>query len=113
MIRYGNLNFRRYYGPEFTSKFIRKWLEIIEVDTLFITPGSPWENGYNESFNGTLRDEVLDREVFHTLYEAQILIERWRIEYNTIRPHSSLGYKPPAPESYRPFREELAMQNVS
>lgn len=94
-------------GPEFTSKFTRKWLKKIGVDTLFIEPGSPWENGYNESFNGSLRDELLDREVFYTLTEAQILIERWRIEYNTIRPHSSLGYRSPAPEAYQEAEENI------
>ena len=67
------------------------------VKTLYIEPGSPWENGYNESFNGKLRDELLNGEIFYTLQEAQILIERWRQEYNTIRPHSALGYRPPAP----------------
>ena len=86
-------------GSEFTARMIRNWLKRIGVKTLYIEPGSPWENGYIESFNGKLRDELLDREVFYTLKEAQILIERWRIEYNTIRPHSSLGYRPPAPES--------------
>ena len=69
------------------------------VKTLYIEPGSPWENGYNESFNGKLRDELLNGEIFYTLQEAQILIERWRQEYNTIRPHSALGYRPPAPEA--------------
>jgi len=73
------------------------------VKTLYIEPGSPWENGYNESFNGKLRDELLNREIFYTLKEAQILIERWRQEYNTIRPHSALGYRPPAPEAIRPL----------
>ena len=72
------------------------------VQTLFIEPGSPWENGYVESFNGKLRDELLDREIFYTLTEAKILIERWRREYNTLRPHSALGYRPPAPEAVRP-----------
>ena len=96
-------------GPEFTSKFIRDWLKKIEVETLFITPGSPWENGYNESFNGTLRDEVLDREEFYALHEAQVLIERWRNEYNTIRPHSSLGYRPPAPRTVTEKAERLAV----
>ena len=67
--------------------------------TLFIEPGSPWENGYCESFNGKLRDELLARELFYTLKEAKVLIERWRVHYNTVRPHSSLGYKPPAPET--------------
>jgi transposase InsO family protein len=66
---------------------------------LFITPGSPWENGYIESFNGKLRDELLDREIFYALAEAKVLIERWREEYNTLRPHSALGYRPPAPEA--------------
>ena len=86
-------------GPEFTAKAVRQWLERVGVYTLFITPGSPWENGYIESFNGKLRDELLDREQFDTLLEAKVLIEGWRREYNTIRPHSSLGYRPPAPET--------------
>ena len=77
---------------------MREWLPRVGVATLFITPGSPWENGYIESFNGKLRDELLDREIFYTLGEAKVLIERWRQEYNTFRPHSSLGYRPPAPE---------------
>jgi transposase InsO family protein len=71
----------------------------VGVRTLFIEPGSPWENGYNESFNGKLRDELLNREIFYSLQEARILIERWRQEYNTVRPHSALGYRPPAPEA--------------
>jgi transposase InsO family protein len=86
-------------GPEFTAKAVRKWLERLRVKTLFIEPGSPWENGYIESFNGKLRDELLNREVFTTLMEAKILIEQWRMDYNHIRPHSSLGYRPPAPEA--------------
>ena len=86
-------------GPEFTAKAVRKWLERLGVKTLFIEPGSPWENGYIESFNGKLRDELLNREVFTTLMEAKILIEQWRMDYNHIRPHSSLGYRPPAPEA--------------
>ncbi len=69
------------------------------MDTLFIEPGSPWENGYVESFNGKLRDELLDGEIFDTLLEAKVLVERWRWEYNRYRPHSSLGYRPPAPEA--------------
>ena len=89
-------------GPEFTAELIRLWLEALQVQTLFIEPGSPWENGYVESFNGKLRDELLDREIFYTLTEAQILIERWRREYNTVRPHSALGYWPPAPEAMSP-----------
>jgi putative transposase len=78
---------------------VKDWLERVEVKTLFIEPGSPWENGYVESFNGKLRDELLDGEIFDTLLEAKVLIERWRVEYNTIRPHSALGYRPPAPEA--------------
>jgi putative transposase len=89
-------------GPEFTAKAVREWLKKLEIKTLFIEPGSPWENGYNESFNGKLRDELLDREIFYTLKEAKVLVELWRKEYNTIRPHSSLGYKPPAPEAVLP-----------
>jgi transposase InsO family protein len=86
-------------GPEFTAREIRHWLANIGVQTLFIEPGSPWENGYIESFNGKLRDELLNREVFSTLTEAKVLIEEWRKDYNTNRPHSSLHYHPPAPEA--------------
>ena len=86
-------------GPEFTAQVVRDWLGKVGVKTLFIEPGSPWENGYVESFNGKLRDELLDREIFYTLEEAKVLIEMWREHYNTVRPHSSLGYRPPAPES--------------
>lgn len=89
-------------GAEFTAHAVRDWLGRIGVKTLFIAPGSPWENGYNESFNGKLRDELLNTEIFYTLKEAKILIERWRQHYNTIRPHSSLGYRPPAPEAILP-----------
>jgi putative transposase len=84
-------------GPEFTATAVREWLSRVGVKTLYIEPGSPWENGYNESSNGKLRDELLNGEIFYTLQEAQILIERWRQEYNTVRPHSALGYRPPAP----------------
>jgi putative transposase len=90
-------------GTEFTAKAIRKWLANIGVKTLFIEPGSPWENGYIESFNGKLRDELLNREVFSTLIEARVLIEEWRREYNGIRPHSAKGYRPPAPEAVIPM----------
>ena len=90
-------------GPEFTASLVRAWLQALAVQTLFIEPGSPWENGYVESFNGKLRDELLARETFTTLTEARILIERWRREYNTVRPHSALGYRPPAPEAVRPM----------
>ena len=89
-------------GSEFTARAIRKWLNNLGVKTLFIEPGSPWENGYIESFNGKLRDELLNREVFTTLLEAKILIEQWKREYNQVRPHSSLGYRPPAPEAIVP-----------
>ncbi len=89
-------------GPEFTAKAVRGWLNRLGVKTLFIEPGSPWENGYVESFNGKLRDELLNREVFYTLTEAKVLIEQWRREYNQVRPHSSLGYRPPAPEARIP-----------
>ena len=89
-------------GPEFTAKAVRDWLPKVGVKTLFIEPGSPWENGYNESFNGKLRDECLNVELFNDLLEAQILIERWRRHYNTVRPHTSLGYRPPAPETISP-----------
>lgn len=84
-------------GSEFTAKSIKGWLKRLKVKTLYIEPGSPWENGYNESFNGRLRDELLNGEVFYTLKEAQVIIEQWRHHYNHIRPHSALGYKPPAP----------------
>lgn len=84
--------------PEFTARVVRDWLGKVGVKTLFIEPGSPWENGYCESFNGKLRDELLDREIFYSLNEAKVLIERWRHEYNTIRPHSALGYRAPAPQ---------------
>ena len=89
-------------GSAFTAELVRRWLDALGVQTLFIEPGSPWENGYVESFNGKLRDELLDREIFYTLTEAKILIERWRREYNTVRPHSALGYRPPAPDAIMP-----------
>ena len=89
-------------GPEFTAEKVRDWLRRVGVRTLYIEPGSPWENGYNESFNGKLRDELLNGEIFFTLREAQVVIERWRREYNQVRPHSSLGYRPPAPTARMP-----------
>ena len=89
-------------GPEFTANLVREWLQALAGQTLFIERGSPWENGYVESFNGKLRDELLARETFYTLTEAKVLIERWRWQYNTVRPHSALGYRPPAPEAVRP-----------
>jgi len=90
-------------GSEFTAYAVREWLRRVAVKTLYIEPGSPWENGYVESFNGKLRDELLNGEIFDTLLEAKVLIERWRKEYNQIRPHSALGYKPPAPEAKIPL----------
>jgi transposase InsO family protein len=84
-------------GSEFTANSIKAWLGGLGVKTLYIAPGSPWENGYNESFNGRLRDELLNGETFYTLKEAQVILEQWRHHYNHIRPHTSLGYKPPAP----------------
>ena len=89
-------------GPEFTANQVREWLGKVGVKTLFITPGSPWENGYNESFNGKLRDQLLNGEIFYTLKEAKVLLERWRWHYNHVRPHSSLGYRPPAPAAWVP-----------
>jgi len=86
-------------GAEFTAKAVRDWLPRVGVKTLYIEPGSPWENGYNESFNGKLRDELLNGEIFYTLQEAKVLIEQWRRHYNTVRPHSALGYRPPAPQT--------------
>ena len=86
-------------GPEFTAREVRKWLAKLSIKTLFIEPGSPWENGYIESFNGKLRDELLNREIFTTLTEAKVLIAEWRKDYNQVRPHSARGYRPPAPEA--------------
>jgi putative transposase len=100
MLRHGVPNYiRSDNGPEFVAKAVREWLERLDVGTLFIEPGSPWENGYVESFNGKLRDELLNREIFYTVQEARVLIEMWRRHYNRVRPHSSLGYRPPAPEA--------------
>ena len=89
-------------GSEFTAQAVRDWLKAVGVRTLYIEPGSPWENGYVESFNGKLRDELLNVEVFDTLWEAKVLAERWRREYNQRRPHSALAYRPPAPEARFP-----------
>jgi transposase InsO family protein len=87
-------------GPEFVAKAVRKWIHAVGAKTAYIAPGSPWENGYIESFNARLRDELLNGELFYTLTEARIIIESWRRHYNNVRPHSSLGYKPPAPEVF-------------
>ena len=96
-------------GAEFIAKRVRAWIGAVGAKTAFIEPGSPWENGYCESFNARLRDELLNGEVFYSLREAQILIERWRRHYNTVRPHSSLGYRPPAPESIVPIDQRPTM----
>jgi len=89
-------------GPEFVAKAVQAWITAVGSKTAYITPGSPWENGYVESFNARLRDELLNGEIFYTLKEAQIVIESWRRHYNTVRPHASLGYRPPAPEVFVP-----------
>ena len=94
-------------GPEMTAKIVRSWLAGVGAKTLYIEPGSPWENGYCESFNGKLRDELLNGEIFYSLKEAKIVIEQWRKHYNTVRPHSSLGYRPPAPQTVSPFPPPL------
>ena len=94
-------------GAEFTANAVRTWLQRVDVKSLYIEPGSPWENGYNESFNGKLRDELLNGEIFYSLKEAQVLIEQWRRHYNTIRPHSALGYRPPAPQTIEPAAVDL------
>ena len=89
-------------GAEMTAKIVRSWFAKLGAKTLYIAPGSPWENGYCESFNGKLRDELLNGEIFYSLKEATVVIEQWRKHYNTIRPHSSLNYRPPAPQSSIP-----------
>ncbi len=96
-------------GPGFIATKVREWIEAVGARTAYIEPGSPWENGYCESFNARFRDELLNGEVFYSLREAQILIEKWRIHYNTIRPHSALGYRPPAPESIVPMDQRPTM----
>ena len=89
-------------GPEFVAKVVQEWIATVGAKTAYIAPGSPWENGFIESFNARLRDELLDGELFYSLKEARIVIESWRRHYNTVRPHGSLGYKPPAPEVFMP-----------
>ena len=89
-------------GPEFVAKAVQEWIGAVGAKTAYITPGSPWENGFIESFNARLRDELLDGEIFYTLREAQIIIESWRRHYNTVRPHASIGYRAPAPEVFVP-----------
>jgi transposase InsO family protein len=102
-------SFRRCYGPEFIAEIVRNWIAAVGAKTAYIEPGSPWENGYCESFNARLRDELLNGEVFYTLKEAQIIIEQWRKHYNTKRPHSALGYRPPAPEAITPMDQRPIM----
>jgi len=96
-------------GPEFVAKTFRDWIHAVGAKTACIEPGPPWESGYCESFNARLRDELLNGEIFYTLREAQIIIEQWRKHYNTIRPHSALGCRPPAPESIIPMDQRPAM----
>ncbi len=96
-------------GPEFIAQKVRDWIAAVGAKTAYIEPGSPWENGYCESFNARFRDELLNGEIFYSLREAQILIEQWRIHYNTVRPHSALGYRPPAPESIVPIDQRPTM----
>lgn len=96
-------------GPEFVSKKLIAWLQSLEVGPLFIQPGSPWENGFCESFNGKMRYELLNGEIFYTILEARVVIERWRLHYNTVRPHSALGGRPPAPMTVVSKVESLAV----
>ena len=97
-------------GAEMTAKVMRSWLGQLGTRTLYIEPGSPWENGYCESFNGKLRDECLNQEIFHSLKEAQVVVELWRNQYNSIRPHSSLGYRPPEPQTSTGLQRNLDQQ---
>ena len=106
-------------GSEFTSKDVQKWLSQVGVKTAYITPGSPWENGFNERFNGSLRDELLNGEIFYTLTEAKTLIENWRCHYNEVRPHSSLNYNPPSPrvitsvpKEHRSIKDSILLQGA-
>ena len=100
-------------GPEFTARAVREWLGRVGTKALYIDPGSPWENGYIESFNGKLRDELLDRELFYTLQEVQVLTAQYRQTYNRIRPHSSLGYRPPAPLAILPAEPVPALAGLT
>ena len=96
-------------GPEFIAEAIRDWIKAVGAKTAYIEPGSPWENGYCESSNGRMRDELLNGEIFYSLREAQIIIKKWRNLYNTKRPHSALGYRPPAPEAIVPMDQRPIM----
>ena len=100
-------------GPEFVAEAVRKWIGAVGAQTAYIEPGSPWENGYIESFNARFRDELLNGEIFYSLKEAQIIIEQWRRHYNTKRPHSALGYRPPAPETIIPLQQRPIMNEHS
>ena len=102
-------NIRSDNGPEFVAEAVRKWIGAVGARTAYIEPGSPWENGYIESFNARFRDELLNGEIFYSLKEAQIIIEQWRQHYNTKRPHSALGYRPPAPETIIPLQQRPIM----
>ena len=106
-------NLRSDNGPEFVAQELRQWLAKLGTGTLYIEPGSPWENGYCESFNGRLRDECLNGEIFYSLKEAQIVIEQWRVLYNTLRPHSALGYRPPAPAACNPWAHNWNSQPMA
>jgi len=101
-IRLGN-------GPKFIAEAVRNWIKAVGTKTAYIEPRSPLENGYCESFNGRMRDELLNGEIFYSLRAAQIIIERWRNYYNTKRPHSALGYRPPAPEATIPVDQRPVM----
>jgi putative transposase len=99
-------------GPEFVAKAVQDWIAAVGAKAAYIAPGSPWENGFIESFNARLRDELLDGEIFYSLAEARIVVESWRRHYNAKRPHASLGYKPPAPEVLIPaFAVRAAAQS--
>jgi len=99
-------------GPEFIAKAVRDWIRAVGAKTAYIEPGSPWKNGYCESFNSKLRDELVDGEIFYSLKEARIVIEAWRPHYNEVRPHSSLGYRPPAPAILFPERPATLSQSA-
>ena len=99
-------------GPEFIAGAVQKWIKAVGAKTAYIVPGSPWENGYCESFNARFRDELLNGEIFYTLKEAQIIIEKWRKHYNTKRPHSALGYRPPAPKPSSQWTKSRSCTNI-
>lgn len=110
MARGAPTHIRSDQGPEFVAAAVKAWIEGVGAKTAYIEKASPWENGYVESFNGKLRDELLNGEVFNTLREAQVLIEEWRRHYNRVRPHSSLGYRPPAPETMPMARSQTSLR---